>query len=84
MPQGGRRRAPDRDRSGFHQGISDEAGCVNERYRGMDMSNPYRGFRLPAEIIGKTVWLFRCFSLSLREVELILAVRTAHETVQVR
>lgn len=35
--------------------------------------NPYRGFRFPAEIISETVWLHHCFSLSLREVELILA-----------
>ena len=34
-------------------------------------SNPYRGFRFPAEIINQAVWLYYCFSLSLREVELI-------------
>ncbi len=28
--------------------------------------NPYRGFRFPAEVIQHTVWLYRCFSLSLR------------------
>ena len=38
-------------------------------------SNPYRGFRFPAEIINQAVWLYHCFSLSLREVELILAAR---------
>jgi putative transposase len=38
-------------------------------------SNPYRGFRFPAEIINQAVWLYRCLSLSLREVELILASR---------
>ena len=32
----------------------------------------YRGFRFPAEIISHVVWLVRCFSLSLREVETIL------------
>src|ERR1700743_1549804 len=37
--------------------------------------NPYRRFRRPAEIIEHAVWLYRCFSLSLREVELILAAR---------
>jgi hypothetical protein len=31
-------------------------------------SNPYRGFRFPAEIINQAVWLYHCFSLSLREV----------------
>jgi putative transposase len=37
--------------------------------------NPYRGFRFPAEIIEHAVWLYHCFSLSLREVELIPAAR---------
>jgi len=37
--------------------------------------DPYRGFRFPAEIISHAVWLYHCFSLSLREVELILAQR---------
>jgi putative transposase len=36
-------------------------------------SNPHRGFRFPADIINQAVWLYHCFSLSLREVELILA-----------
>jgi putative transposase len=36
---------------------------------------PYRGFRFPAEIISHAVWLYHCFSLSLREVETILAQR---------
>jgi putative transposase len=38
-------------------------------------SNPYRGFRFPAEIIEHAVWLYHCFSLSLRDVETILAAR---------
>jgi putative transposase len=37
--------------------------------------NPYRGFRYPVEIIRHAVWLYHCFSLSLRDVELILAAR---------
>jgi putative transposase len=42
----------------------------------MTMSqNPYRGFRFPPEVIQHAVWLYHCFSLSLREVELILAAR---------
>jgi len=41
----------------------------------MMMSNPYRGFRYPPEVIQPAVWLYHCFSLSLREVELILAAR---------
>jgi putative transposase len=38
-------------------------------------SNPYRGFRFPAEIINQAVWLYYRISPSLREVELILAAR---------
>ena len=37
--------------------------------------SPYRGFRFPAEVIQYAVWLYHCFSLSLRDVELILAAR---------
>jgi hypothetical protein len=38
-------------------------------------SNPYRGFRFPREVIEHAVWLYHCFSPSLRDVELILAAR---------
>jgi putative transposase len=40
-------------------------------------SNPatYPGHRFPAEVIGHAVWLYHVFSLSLRDVELILAER---------
>jgi hypothetical protein len=38
-------------------------------------SNPDRGFRYPAGMIRHAVWLYHCFSLSLRDVELILAAR---------
>jgi putative transposase len=42
----------------------------------MTMSqNPYRGFRFPPDVIQHAVWLYHCFSLSLREVELIMVVR---------
>jgi hypothetical protein len=41
----------------------------------MTSSNPYRGFRYPAEVIQHAVWLYHCFSLSLWEVKLILAAR---------
>jgi putative transposase len=37
--------------------------------------NPYRRFRFPPEVIEHAVWLYHCFSLSLRDVELILAAR---------
>ena len=46
--------------------------------------DPYRGFRFPAEVISHAVWLYHCFSLSLREVELILAERgvvVSHESI---
>ena len=41
----------------------------------MMSSNPYRGFRVPPEVIQHAVWLYHCFGLSLRDVELILAAR---------
>ena len=37
--------------------------------------NPYRGFRYPREVIQHAVWLYHCFSLSLRDVALLLAAR---------
>jgi putative transposase len=37
--------------------------------------NPHCGFRYPAEVIQHAVWLYYCFSLSLRDVETILATR---------
>jgi putative transposase len=48
-------------------------------------SNPYRGFRFLAEIINQAVWLYHCFSLSLREVERILEARgivVSYETIR--
>src|SRR6516225_9137721 len=49
---------------------------VRGSLRGMTISsNPYRGFRFPREVIEHAVWLYHCFSLSLRDVELILAAR---------
>jgi len=47
--------------------------------------NPFRGFRYPAEVIQHAVWLYHCSSLSLRDVELILAARgvvVSYETVR--
>jgi hypothetical protein len=37
--------------------------------------NPCRCFQYPAEVIQHAVWLYHCFSLSLQDVELILAAR---------
>jgi putative transposase len=45
----------------------------------------YPGYRFPAEIIRHAVWLCHVFSLSLRDVELILAERgilVTHESVR--
>lgn len=47
--------------------------------------NPHHRHRFPAEIISHTVWLYHVFSLSLRDVELILAERgivVSYETVR--
>jgi putative transposase len=41
----------------------------------MTLANPCRGFRYPVEVIRHAVWLYHCFSMSLRDVELILAAR---------
>jgi hypothetical protein len=54
------------------------------------MSSPagksaYAGYRFRAEIISRAVWLYHVFSLSLRDVELILAERgvaVTHESVR--
>ena len=43
------------------------------------------GYRFPAEIIGRALWLYHVFSLSLRDVELILAERgigVTHESIR--
>ncbi len=48
-------------------------------------SNPYSGYRYPAEIISHTVWLYFRFALSFREVEELLAARgigLSYETVR--
>ncbi len=45
----------------------------------------YRRHRFPAEVIRHAVWLYHAFSLSLRDVELILAERgigATHESVR--
>jgi putative transposase len=47
--------------------------------------NPYRGFRYPPEVTQHAVWLYHCFSLSLRDVELIVAARgtvVSYETIR--
>src|SRR4051812_8055875 len=45
----------------------------------------FPGYRFPAEIISHAVWLYHVFSLSLRNVELLLAERgitVTHETIR--
>jgi putative transposase len=45
----------------------------------------YPGYRFPAAIIGHALWLYHVFSLSLRDVELILAERgicVTHESIR--
>jgi putative transposase len=47
--------------------------------------HPCHGVRFPPEIIEHAVCLYRCLSLSLRDVELILAARdvvVSYETVR--
>ena len=49
--------------------------------------NPCGSFRFPAEVIEHAVWLCHCFSLSLRDVETILAARgvvVSYETIPER
>ena len=48
-------------------------------------SATYPGYRFPAEIISHAVWLYHVFSLSFRDVELILAERgvaVTHESIR--
>ena len=45
----------------------------------------YPGYRFPADVIRHAVWLYRLFSLSFRDVELILAERgisVSHESIR--
>jgi putative transposase len=45
----------------------------------------YPGYRFPAEVIRHAVWLYHVFSLSLRDVELLLAERgvaVSHESIR--
>ena len=56
------------------------------RLEGMkSQPDPHYRHRFPAEIIGHPVWLYRVFSLSLRDVKLLLAERdivVSYETVR--
>jgi putative transposase len=73
---GGRGRAELDDRMRLNGVVRLAVSVWHGSVLGMTTSpNPYRGFRFPAVIIEHAVWLYHCFSLSLREVELILAAR---------
>ena len=48
-------------------------------------TTPYHGFRFPKAIIQQAIWLYLHFTLSLREVEELLAERgivVTYETVR--
>jgi putative transposase len=52
---------------------------------GMSEPTTYPGYRFPAEVIQHAVWLYHLFSLSLRDIELILAERgvvVSHESIR--
>jgi putative transposase len=46
--------------------------------------DPHYRHRFPAEIISHAVWLYHVFSLSLRDVELLLAERGVAPAVRVQ
>ncbi len=48
----------------------------------MTTTNPYCGFHYPAEIVQHGVWLYHCFSLSLLDVETILAAMTSWSAIK--
>ncbi|WP_411194431.1 hypothetical protein [Rhodococcus erythropolis] len=46
------------------------------------MSSTYKGFRFPGEVISHCVWLYHRFTLSLREIELLMAERGIEVTFE--
>jgi len=53
------------------------------------MSSPpnYRGYRFPPEIVSPTVWLYHRFTLSLRDIEDLLAERNiigSYESIRMK
>lgn len=49
------------------------------------MSSTYKGFRFPREIIAHCVWLYHRFTLSFRDIELLMAergVEVTYETIR--
>ena len=56
-------------RGAFDDTVRLEASAGLWQAVGMTLSpNPYRGFRFPPAVIEHAVWLYHCFSLSLRDV----------------
>jgi putative transposase len=56
--------------------ISSGGGDAGDETGGMNPApDPHYRHRFPAEIISHAVWLYHVFSLSLRDVELLLAER---------
>ncbi|MDV6278478.1 IS6 family transposase [Rhodococcus erythropolis] len=51
----------------------------------MRVSTTYKGYRFPREIISHCVWLYHRFTLSFREIELLMAARgieVSYETIR--
>ena len=49
------------------------------------VSSTYKGYRFPREIISHCVWLYHRFTLSFREIELLMAARgiaVSYETIR--
>ncbi|MDV6278025.1 hypothetical protein R3Q06_31570 [Rhodococcus erythropolis] len=49
------------------------------------MSSIYKGYRFPREVIAHCVWLYHRFTLSFREIELMMAARgiaVSYETIR--
>ena len=64
---------------------ADAVQLAREAGRMTDHPASYPRHRFPAEIISHAVWLYHVFSLSLRDVELILAERgilVTHESIR--
>ena len=59
---------------------------ISGHHRGMNQAtNPYAGYRYPAEIISHVVWLYFRFTLSFRDIEELLAARgitVTYETIR--
>ena len=48
----------------------------------MNIKNPYHRHRFPSEIISHCVWLYYRFSLSYRDIELMMAERGLNLTYE--